>query len=642
MADSTLLIGRLRAEYCFARDHPNPDAARAALDAALSRHLEGAGSRWLTPLGRAHDDSVWFIPSLELDLALPTRTATDELPDAFARHFARALAGILEQPPAGVRVFPHPLALVTTFVIDVLAGRAWDRPYYGAFDGLRLLPVGTAAAEALLRTPTRVLEALSELARRAQLEPLLGAAPPRDLARLAQACAEAEPFPTPTDPRPVVELLLEVWPHARIPNPPHPAQLDANLLRLLVAVRQQRPGTPAATTLTRARELLEIASPLLAPAAGILREAQSTPSAPFDAPAPPVDASGPRPLAAIASADPAWLRHVEARLARLSGVSPGVPAPSSVQSLTSGYAGLVLLLRSLVESGLAAALEKTEPSAVPGFNPHAALRAWILRLALDPRPEPCGAGCQPALPRFGVAGHGHGGQGHAPGTCPLDSDPVFLTLTGADAPWPTELEVARAFGPSATTELLRQLALVLLESGKPQPEHLAIELLPDLVPGEPFILVRELPHNAWLWLGPTSANPAADIPALEALQDILPTVAPAPDDVRSEFAQFGALDTHPDARDTLRFQLTLRLVARALLHDVARRLPGFSTSRPAFLRENVLRGPLRLERSPDGWQAHLGPVPLQVLLAMTGLDGLRFHLPWLGDPAQIETILADS
>ena len=61
--------------------------------------------------------------------------------------------------------------------------------------------------------------------------------------------------------------------------------------------------------------------------------------------------------------------------------------------------------------------------------------------------------------------------------------------------------------------------------------------------------------------------------------------------MRIEIAQLGTLDTRPDARDTLHFQLTLRLLARALLRDLARRLPGFANSRPAFLRENVLRGP---------------------------------------------------
>ncbi|MCZ7640201.1 MAG: hypothetical protein M5U12_31605 [Verrucomicrobia bacterium] len=188
-------------------------------------------------------------------------------------------------------------------------------------------------------------------------------------------------------------------------------------------------------------------------------------------------------------------------------------------------------------------------------------------------------------------------------------DPVFLTLTGADVPLPAERDVARTFGPSAATGLLRQLNAVLFESETPTAEHLTLELLPDLVPEKTLVLVREIPHNAWLWLGPTSSNPAADIPALEPLFRGGPRPPPAPADVRTEFAQFGPLDTHPDARDTLFFQLALRLLARAVLRDVARRLPGFANSRPAFLRENVLHGPLRLECSSDGWQAQLGPVP---------------------------------
>lgn len=612
MADHRLAIGRLRAEYWLPCNHPGPDAARAAFDAALDRRLQEAGARWLDKLCPSHDERVWFVPSLELDFTLPAHTAADDLPAAFARHFARALANLLEQPPANVRTFPNPLALVIAFVTDVLAGRAWEHEHYTDFDGLRLLPPGTAAAEALLRAPDQVLDGLTQLARQVQLERLLETAPPRDLNRLAHACAHAEPARTPTDPRPVVEILLDVWPHARIPNPSDPAQLNANLLRLVVAARQHHPTTPAATLLAVARELLQLAASPLAPTADTLPEPPPAPSPRLDAPPLPANTSGPEPFEAIAQTDSAWRHRVETRLAQLTGLRPGAPAPSSAHFLTSDYAGLILLLRSLVESGLADALDHLKPIAAPALNPHAALRAWILQLALAP----------------------------CPGTCPLDSDPVFLTLTGADSPLPTELDVARAFGPPATTELLRQLNVVLLESETLPAEHLTLELLPDLVPEEPIVLVRHVPRNAWLWLGPASSNPAADIPALATLFRRAPTAAPAPDDVRIEIAQLGTLDTRPDARDTLHFQLTLRLLARALLRDLARRLPGFANSRPAFLRENVLRGPLRLERCPDGWQAHLGPVPLQVLLAMTGLDGACFHLPWLPDSPAIETLLA--
>ncbi|MCZ7640202.1 MAG: hypothetical protein M5U12_31610 [Verrucomicrobia bacterium] len=49
-----------------------------------------------------------FVPSLELDFTLPAHTAADDLPAAFARHFARTLAGLLDHPSPAPAASPPP------------------------------------------------------------------------------------------------------------------------------------------------------------------------------------------------------------------------------------------------------------------------------------------------------------------------------------------------------------------------------------------------------------------------------------------------------------------------------------------------------------------------------------------------------
>jgi hypothetical protein len=71
--------------------------------------------------------------------------------------------------------------------------------------------------------------------------------------------------------------------------------------------------------------------------------------------------------------------------------------------------------------------------------------------------------------------------------------------------------------------------------------------------------------------------------------------------------------------------------ATATLSRFARRLPGFSSSTPAYLRSNALSIAAAIEREPDRIVVRLSRPPLYVILAMTGLIRRRYEIDWLSE-----------
>jgi hypothetical protein len=70
--------------------------------------------------------------------------------------------------------------------------------------------------------------------------------------------------------------------------------------------------------------------------------------------------------------------------------------------------------------------------------------------------------------------------------------------------------------------------------------------------------------------------------------------------------------------------------ARAL-ERFARRLPGFATSQPEYLRRNFLAVEASIEREPSRIVVRVTRPPLHVLLSMTGLIRRKYTLAWLGE-----------
>jgi len=78
-------------------------------------------------------------------------------------------------------------------------------------------------------------------------------------------------------------------------------------------------------------------------------------------------------------------------------------------------------------------------------------------------------------------------------------------------------------------------------------------------------------------------------------------------------------------------QAGIRDAAEATLTRFARRLPGFSSSTPAFLRSNALSVTASIECEPERIVVRLSRPPLYVLLAMTGVTRRRYEIDWLSE-----------
>jgi hypothetical protein len=77
--------------------------------------------------------------------------------------------------------------------------------------------------------------------------------------------------------------------------------------------------------------------------------------------------------------------------------------------------------------------------------------------------------------------------------------------------------------------------------------------------------------------------------------------------------------------------LTLCLIARAMLRGLATRLLGFEWSSCAYLGRNFLSSVSTVQCAGGRITVHLARPPLHVILSLAGIDGHVHALPWLGD-----------
>ena len=79
------------------------------------------------------------------------------------------------------------------------------------------------------------------------------------------------------------------------------------------------------------------------------------------------------------------------------------------------------------------------------------------------------------------------------------------------------------------------------------------------------------------------------------------------------------------------FDLTLSVAAQRVMRQFAWRLPGFSRSSLPYLNTNFLDFRATLESEPDRHVVRVGTPPLNIILAITGLQRGSFTLSWLED-----------
>lgn len=348
MTASLLHIHHWRNDYLVARDHPEPERARAALDRLGERlpgELAGGLARWF-----AADDGVVLIEHLALDCELDLSRAPELLAARWAARFARALAQALDSGE-GVLRFPSAAAYRARFIVDLAAGHAWHAWYYRPFAGLQALPAAAAIRTVLLEDPCQGRATLAALPD--ETWPALAAVlTRREAARILDGLAQ-EAGGTGADPQRLGRLSARA---ARLVPPGVPGAVHA-LAILAAALRDGQAATPELAAWARlAGALSALGGDVVVGPAALLGGEDGAPAAGPD-----------EEVKRLLAARPEWRRPLAELLA---------PAATSAQAAPaySDFAGLALLLNELDE-----ALDPRLAAALPPWDGAAPrnLAAWL-------------------------------------------------------------------------------------------------------------------------------------------------------------------------------------------------------------------------------------------------------------------------
>jgi len=357
-----LSIGRWHCQYLVPARHPDPEAVRWRLDAAMRAELEPCLAHVLRSVTDDADASLWFIRRLAVETSVGGQ---------WSRDVAAALRRVIDAGGDGMDVvrFANRAAYLAAFLEDLAAGRAWSRWYYElAFASLRSLGTATAVREAIVREPPEIAAAaLVVLARRGAVEPVLAMLGERDSAIVLDAlCADIVPPRTcAVDVREEVEHMLATWPTlaaaAAVDSSPN-ASLARSTLRVLIARWVAEAAIAGAPAARRAIEWI------LTFTDEVTRASDRTERLALIA-----SGRAELPGLGLTRADIGWLHWVA------SVVAPCTRAASSRQSAAcyeTALGGLYLLLPSALTVGLAE---------LPAIR-----RAVLLAALADPRARTLG------------------------------------------------------------------------------------------------------------------------------------------------------------------------------------------------------------------------------------------------------------
>lgn len=637
-----LTIHRLDATYVVPRETPDPGAVRARLDRVIERRIVDACGDLLPQVVDVDDPGIWLIRRLELDLAVDVGALDDDvLARAWGSQIARSVARVVNGRPDGHSViyFPSRAAYLASFLHDLANGRAWSQWYYRAFDGLRSLPDHTALREALVREPETAWDALGQLHAAGRLERVLAVLTARDVQRVLDVLL---PSTGGRISRSGVAAVLEVWHAARLVYSPalHTAH---NALRLVAALadrhaQSDRPPREAVERVLALAGALRAIEPddHLIDRLAIGDQALWAALERTAGPGLPPDAAADAPAAAR---DDGWLWDV-ARTARPAGAArPRTVSPDG-EVFSTPFASVFLLWPSLLDLELPALLDRLAPGDEQADDPRPALRLLIsalgfglarraealadpaVRLAAGAADEPLDPGLlvdAPGLPLALLEVLTY--QGRIDGTCLLaDLILPHRLLVLRDPRQEMWVWVARA--GDLVPALAQGIAAVQAATGQPETILLPGLSLAGLL--DDTALAAYVP-GVTVHRGPDSALPGNLHAGLARLR----TYARPPEDELPTYVAAGE-----------RFDPVLILLARAGLKLFARKLLGFEWSSPEYLYQNFLAGRGFVTRYADHLRVELPPVPLRLVLGMTGVNGQRLFLPWL-DPPEVRLVLPE-
>jgi hypothetical protein len=698
--DSRVTVEHFVATYRIPRDHPTPDELKWRLDRVMERRLPESCREILKPLLDPADPSVWCIRRLDLSLTLDAGAARDDqVSRAWSNRLVEAVAGAIARGADGDEVlhFPDRASYLARFVIDLVGGRAWDRWYFRPFDSLRSLPLSAALGEALSREPANTLKAILHLFRTGRLEEIIRPLTGRDASKVYDACfADVE---TPGEVRVTregIETLLQIWSHA-------PLQLESlntsqNRLRLLATVANQS-GTTIDTSLGASidcliglADALRIANPT-SPAGLDLRRGNSdaaiTSIAPFVDPDSLTDL---RRFQMMAQGDPEWAAHFVLTIDPSQVSTRAVePASKHARTLVTPFAFLFLLLPSLLDLAVPEVTESGPTVPDSGVSWQKFLR-FLIGLKLVGRNRIVAALNDPALemfagsdtPRFRDA-------------CNQLSNSSLAAMQDAslrnliERLYHQGIYRGRYLGVEAVPTG-EESSLLLLVRDLPRDAWLhveyirrdpyvvqdvlgrALETSTGIVGSEPeWLLIRhgheqELitaaaaaalrPKIAWIdangssALTPLNLGQSYDGRRLSISAERSELV---PDDFRSaastwlgraslaegELEYFSVLGASPFVPITAEVDVSVTLLARAVLKAFALRLMGFEWSSPEHIYRNFLEGIGTIRVDSSTIRVELPRGPLALILRMAGVNGQTYSLPWLNDATVILSLGAD-
>jgi hypothetical protein len=240
----------------------------------------------------------------------------------------------------------------------------------------------------------------------------------------------------------------------------------------------------------------------------------------------------------------------------------------------------------------------------------------------------------PALERLGLSAISSGARARVLARAlGLEPDAAILLAAGVPEDTPPERDAA-----------LRTVLATLLADDRIDGRWLATEAVAHPDRRRRIALVRDLATDTWLAGALTGEHRA---PPWEALLDsAIAATGRRPDVVLGEGSPVETVDPSPACAAALRElrpahadaallasahdqDLADGLAARAVIRELASRLPGFGRSTWAYVVERFLPPRGIVATAPEQIHAELPAAALAIVLVMAGLDTFSFRVPWL-------------
>jgi hypothetical protein len=667
-AEARLTVGRWTNTYLVPAEHPSPEDLRNHLDRCLSQLLPELSRALLAPLLDAADGSVWRIRELTLDFSADAGFHAEEtIAKTWAELLALQISAILRQGRENDSIlhFENRAAYLTQLVLDIAAGRAWEKWYYREFESLRSLSFSQAISETLVREPDQALAVILRLAAAQRLEEVLWAVTETDAGKIYEACFAASAGASTSDEHRWVGHILDLWNEKPLCPTAETPSRHRNALRLLARTAARFPDACASQTVKTALDgLLELQRVLAALQSPVTRDRIIALLADQDSRgavdlASRAGATNPGPALEFFSramaGDAHWGMQAAAVVLsdKFQDIAAAARTVSGGESILTLCGGIFLLGPALLELDVHGIVAAIDPGDEAGRT--MSLLRQLLALKCLGRSRSGDAMHDAALRLFS------GFQGG--------------DLLGAVQ----ELNATQPDLERTQSILVQNLAL----EGRCEGRCLLAEMFSLPFLRDEVLLLRDLPQNQWVHLFESSGDAKIEVALEKAVAMVSQATGNEPEiimlsgrlskfkdsealasradrivvldspeafswdalatefGVRSEqlsrasrpaladLAFLSLANLWPEVEISAAIDLALSLVARAALKYFAQGLIGFESSGPEYLYQNFLSGVSTVRTTVDRIEVQIPSAPLFIILKMSGMQEQHYTLPWL-------------